>query len=317
MRKWLCIGPQGSAMSQHSITVEPPSETLQGLLCAVLAYLLWGMLPLFLKLIAHVSMVEVLAHRVLWSLPFAGLLLLATDRSGAMSAALRNPHVLLMACLTSVLICLNWGIYIWAIANDRTLDAALGYYINPLVSVLLGIIFLRERLKGAQIIAIVLAVIAVGLLSFKAGGVPWISLALAVSFAFYSYFRKTVPVGALQGFTLEVMLLSIPAIAYITWLFLSEQNHFGTAQPLDTLWLIIAGPVTAGPLILFTIGARRLRMSTLGLLQYIAPTMVFLTAVFIFNEPFTTIQAVAFGLIWIGLLIFTWSNIASHKVSKA
>lgn len=304
-------------MSQQYIPFEPPSETVKGLLCAVFAYLLWGILPLFLKLIAHVPMVEILAHRILWSLPFAGLLLLTTDRSGAMSAALRNPRVLLMACLTSILICLNWGIYVWAIANDRTLDAALGYYINPLVSVLLGVILLRERLTGAQIVAIALAAIAVGLLSFKSGGVPWISLALAVSFAFYSYFRKTVHVGALQGFTLEVMLLSVPAIAYITWLFLAEQNHFGVAQPLDTLWLILAGPVTAGPLILFTIGARRLRLSTIGLLQYIAPTMVFLTAVFIFNEPFTTFQAAAFGLIWTALLIFTWSNIASAKKQKS
>lgn len=300
-------------MSHPSMAVRPSTESHQAFACAILAYVLWGLLPLFLKLIAHLPIMEVMTHRIVWSLPFAGLLLLATDRSGAMGQAIRNPRVLMMACVTSALICFNWSTYVWAIMNGRTLEAALGYYINPLVSVSLGVVLLHERLSRAQILAVALAAIAVGLLSFRAGGVPWISLALAFSFAFYSYLRKTLPVAALQGFTLEVMILSLPAIAYLTWLIVSGQSNFGTANNWDALLLVISGPATAGPLILFTIGARKLRMTTLGILQYIAPTLVFLTAVFGFKEPFSITQAIAFGLIWIGLIIFTWSSVVQAR----
>ncbi|MGV6875149.1 EamA family transporter RarD [Pseudochelatococcus sp. B33] len=299
-------------MSNPSISARPAPDALRGLTYALMAYLLWGLLPLYLKEVAHVPVGEVIAHRILWAVPFAGLLLLATDGTKAMRRAVRDPRVLGMAAVTATLISCNWGVYTWAVINDRALDTSLGYYINPLVSVLMGVVLLRERLDRPQVIAIGLATAAVLLLAVQAGGVPWVSLALPVTFAIYGYLRKTLPVAALQGFALEVLILSIPAGAYVAWLTATGGNHFGTVAA-DSLWLMAAGPVSAAPLVMFAVGARNLPLSTLGIMQYIAPTLVFLIAVFVFGEPFSLTQAVAFGLIWAGLAIFTWSGLAGHK----
>lgn len=286
---------------------EARQAATRGFLYALSAYLMWGVLPLYMKAVAHIPPVEVVAHRVLWSVPIAGVVLVALGRTADVAAALRSPRMLGMAAMTAAIISVNWGIYIWAIAVDRTVESALGYYINPLVTVLLGAALLGERLDRIQLVAVGLAAAAVAVLTVEAGGLPWVSLGLALTFAAYGYLRKTLPIGPSQGFFLEVLLLAPPCLAYILWLETTGQGHFAAAGGHDAGLLMLAGPVTAVPLILFGFGARMLRISTIGLMQYIAPTMMALLAVFAFGEPFGPVRFLAFGPIWVALALYTWS----------
>ncbi|MEP4860670.1 MAG: EamA family transporter RarD [Alphaproteobacteria bacterium] len=288
-------------------TAPAENAAARGFAFALAAYLLWGLLPLYLKLVGHVPAVEVLAHRIVWSVPFAGVVLILLGRTGDVKAALRSPRTLAMAALTAALISVNWGVYVWAIAAERTVEASLGYYINPLVSVLMGAVFLKERLSRLQMIAIALATAAVALLTVRAGGLPWVSLVLAFSFAVYGFFRKTLPIGPSQGFFLEVMVLCVPALAYIAWLGVAAEGHFVLPAPTDMVLLVGCGVVTAGPLMLYGFGAKLLRLSTIGIMQYIAPSMIFLLAVFVFGEPFGETRLLAFAMIWIALALYSWS----------
>ncbi len=292
------------------------SEATRGFVFALSAYLLWGFLPLYMKMVAHIPPVEVVAHRILWSVPVAGIVLLALGRTADIKTALRQPRTLLMAALTAAIITVNWGIYVWAIAVDRTVETALGYYINPLVTVLLGAALLGERLNRYQLVAVALAIAAVGVLTVDAGGLPWVSLALALSFAAYGYLRKTLPIGPSQGFFLEVLILSVPCLAYVTWIEATGQGHF-TDSTQNIGLLMFAGPVTAIPLILYAFGAKLLRISTIGIMQYIAPTMIAVIAVFVFGEPFGTARIVAFALIWTALALYTWSMFFGARQAKA
>lgn len=278
-----------------------------GFFYALSAYLLWGLLPVFLKAVAHIPAAEVVAHRILWSVPIAGLVLLVLGRTKDVMVALKSPRTMMMATMTAAVITFNWGLYVWAIAVDRTVESALGYYINPLVSVLMGAVLLGEKLNRFQKAAIGLAVLAVLILAFETGSVPWISLALAFSFAIYGYLRKTLPIGPSQGFFLEVLILSLPALAYIVWLQMRGESHLLVSQPYDFMLLLACGPVTAVPLLLYAFGAKLLRLTTLGLMQYTAPSLMFLIAVFIFKEPLGGIRVAAFALIWTALAIYTWS----------
>ncbi len=286
-------------------TADATTKARRGFTLALFAYLLWGMLPFYMKWVAHLPLIEVIAHRIIWSVPIAGAVLLALGRTADFKAALRSRRMLGMAALTAAMITFNWGIYVWAIAADRTVETALGYYINPLVNVVVGALLLGERLGKLQIVAVLLAAVAVTILTIEQGNLPWVSLSLAFSFAAYGFFRKTLPIGPSQGFLLEVLLLSIPAIGYVIWLQATGQGHFLTGAEGDTALLLGCGPVTAVPLLLFAFGARLLRLSTIGLMQYIAPTMVFIIAVFAFDEPFGTAQAIAFALIWAALALYT------------
>lgn len=293
-------------------------EPARGFLFALSAYLLWGVLPFFMKAVAHIPPAEIVAHRVIWSVPLAGVVLLVLRRTADIRHAFSSPRTLLMAALTASIISLNWGVYIWAIAVDRTLEAALGYYINPLVSIALAAIFLREKLSAIQLVAVGLATLAVILLTVDAGGLPWVSLLLAFAFAIYGFLRKTLPIGPSQGFFLEVLILSVPALAYVVWLQWTGQGHFRFSQPGDVWLLLACGPITAIPLLFYAFGAKLLRYSTIGIMQYIAPTMIFLIAVFIFKEPFSGARAVAFGLIWSALFIYTWPMVKARVIpSKA
>jgi chloramphenicol-sensitive protein RarD len=291
-------------------------DSLRGFLFALSAYFLWGFLPLFMKAIAHIPAPEIVAHRIVWSVPIAGAILLALGRTADLKAALRSPRTMLMAALTASIITVNWGIYVWSIAAGRALESALGYYINPLFSVLLGALLLREKLSITQWVAIGLAVFGVGILTLEAGGLPWISLSLAVSWGFYAFFRKTLPVGPNQGFFLEVLILSVPALGYIIYLESTGQGHFGDTGPTDVAWLMACGLVTAVPLIIYANGAKLLKLSTIGIMQYIAPTMIFLIAVFIFKEPFSLTRLVAFGFIWAALGVYTWPLLRAAFASK-
>ena len=281
-------------------------DSPKGFAFALSAYFLWGFLPLFMKAIAHIPAPEIIAHRIIWSIPVAGIVLIATGRTADLKVALKSPRTLVMAALTASIITINWGIYVWSIAAGRALESALGYYINPLFSVFLGAVLLREKLSPSQWVAIGLAICAVAILTIEAGGLPWVSLGLAISWGFYAFFRKTLPVGPNQGFLLEVLLLAVPAMAYIGYLETSGQGHFGDTGYSDVLWLLACGIITAVPLILYANGAKLLRLTTIGIMQYIAPTMIFIIAVFVFKEPFGLSQLVAFGFIWAALLVFTW-----------
>ncbi|HEY6633034.1 MAG TPA: EamA family transporter RarD [Rhizobiaceae bacterium] len=298
-------------------TRTPDNAAARGFLFALSAYLLWGVLPLFLKLLDDLPTVEVLAHRILWSVPIAGAVLLALGRTGDIKTALRSPRTLAMAALTASLITLNWGIYVWAIAADRAIETALGYYINPLMSIAMAAVFLGEKLSRLQVAAVCLAVLAVAVLTIEAGGLPWVSLALATSFAVYGFLRKTLPIGPSQGFFLEVLILGVPSLAYVAWLAARGESNFATSQPDDMLLLILCGPATAVPLMLYGFGAKLLKFSTIGIMQYVAPTMVFLIAVFIFEEPLGVSRLVAFALIWAALALYSWSMFSGRAAPDA
>jgi len=290
-----------------------PART--GFYFALSAYGLWGLLPLFWKTLENVPVLEVLAHRAIWSIPVACIILFAIGRTGDILPTLKDRKKLgiLLAC--SIIISSNWGVFIWAVTNERTLDAALAYYINPLISVCLGALFLGERFNRLQFSAILLATFAVLLLTFTGGEFPWISLFLAGSFAAYGLLRKTVDVGPAQGFLIEILLIAAFAAAYLIWLLANGEASFLSA-PSTTMLLVASGPATAVPLILFAAGAKRLRLSTIGLMQFIVPTMLFLIGVFIFREPLNQWQLMAFGLIWLGLVLFSWSALTQGANQK-
>lgn len=283
----------------------PNEDSLSGFLFALTAYLLWGFLPLYMKALAHIPPVEVIAHRVVWSVPLALAVLVWLGRTTDLSAALRQPRMLGMGAVTAALISVNWGIYVWAIGSGHALDAALGYYINPLFSIFLGAVLLRERIGRLQGVAIVLAVVAVAILTWDAGRLPVVALGLTVTWGFYAFLKKWLPIGPNQGFALEVLILLPPALAYLTWLWGTGTGHFLQGVAWDNALLIGCGIVTAGPLMIYANGAKRLRLSTIAIMQYIAPTMIFITAVFIFDEPFSQTKLVAFALIWAALVLYS------------
>ena len=287
-----------------------------GLAFAVSAYLMWGGLPLYMKLLDHVPAAEVVAHRVVWSVPIAMLVLVALGRTSDLLAALASPRTLAMGVLTAALISLNWGIYVWAIGSGHALDAALGYYINPLFSMALGIVFLGERPSRSQIVAIVLAIGAVVIITLAAGTIPWVAIGLFVSWGFYALCKKQLPVGPNQGFLLEVLILLLPALAYITWLSLQQRGHFLTLSWYDSMLLLGCGAVTAIPLMLYANGAKRLRLTTIAVLQYIAPTMIFLCAVLVFDEPLGQARMIAFPMIWAALVIYSITLIRQMLAAK-
>lgn len=288
-------------------------DSLSGFAFAIGAYVMWGLMPLYMKALDHMPPAEVIAHRILWSIPVAGAILLVTRRTADLRAALRSPRMLAMSALTAAIISVNWGIYVWAIGAGRALDTALGYYINPLFSALLGVLLLGERLSRAQIAALILAAGAVVVLTVDAGRLPLVALGLTVSWGIYAYCKKALPIGPNQGFLLEVLVLAAPALAYLLFLSRSGDGHFLGTVPLDTWLLLGSGAITAIPLIVYANGAKRLRLSTIGVLQYIAPTMIFLIAVFVFGEPFGTAQMIAFPMIWAALVIYTVSMLRQMR----
>ncbi len=288
-------------------TLQAPQagDSARGFVYALTAYVLWGFLPFYMKAVAHISPLEIIVHRVVWSVPIAAIVLIVLGRTAEIRQALTTPKTLAMACLTASLISVNWGIYIWAIGSGHALDAALGYFINPLFSIMLGAILLKEKLSRVQMAAISLVALAVALLTWNAGGVPWVAIALTVSWGFYAFFRKTLPIGPTQGFLLEVLLLTPPALAFIIYLAFTGQGHFAGGSSSDTWLLAASGLITAIPLILYGNGAKLLKLSTIGIMQYIAPSMIFVIAIFVFREPFDTVRLIAFVMIWSALVIYT------------
>jgi chloramphenicol-sensitive protein RarD len=289
----------------QKITPQKNEDSLAGFAFALSAYVLWGFLPLYMKALAHIPPIEVIAHRVLWSLPIAAIVLLAQGRTADLKRALRTPSMLGMAAVAAALISINWGVYIWAIGAGHALDAALGYYINPLFSIFLGSVLLKEQLGKLQKYAVALAALAVVVLTVGAGQLPVIALALTFSWGLYAYLKKQLPIGPNQGFTLEVLLLTPFALGYLIYAQASGISNFFQGNTHDTVLLLGCGVVTAVPLMLYANGAKLLRLSTIGIMQYVAPTMIFLTAVFVFGEPFGIPRMVAFPMIWGALVLYS------------
>ena len=293
-------------------------QATRGVLYALAAYGLWGGNPLFFRLLDGASAFEIVAHRALWSLPVAALLLIFTRRLGAALAPLRSFRALRILIASALFISINWGFFVWAVNAGRTMEASLGYYINPLMNVLVGFLFLGERFSRPQIAAIALACAAVIWLTVSAGVFPWLALLLAASFTMYGFLRKIMPAGPLEGLFVETIVLFPLALAllFILWKWGGQPLKFGNDSYYTTV-LMIAGPVTVTPLLFFAAGARRIRLSTLGLMQYIAPTGMFLTAVFIFGDPLDNARLIAFALIWTALLIYSWDAMRQEKAARS
>ena len=293
------------------------SRTRAGLLYGLGAYLLWGVLPLYFKALQHVAPTEIVAHRIVWSLLFLGLLVSVARRWPAIRAAVTTGKVLTTLAVTSLLIGINWLVYIYAVVSGHVLEGSLGYYLNPLVNVLLGVVLLKERLTRAQAFACLLAAAGVAVLAAGAGSGLWISLTLAASFALYGFLRKVAPVDSLEGLSIETAILTPIALGWVLWLQAQGTGGFGAFGPSTDALLALGGAVTAIPLLLFTAAARRLPYSTLGFLQYIAPSLQFLLAVLAFGEPLTWAHVACFGAIWTALAIFSVEGLRAAARSRA
>jgi chloramphenicol-sensitive protein RarD len=275
-----------------------------GVAAAASAYLIWGLFPLYFHALQGVPAGEVLAHRVAWSTLFMAALVTALRRWPSVLVQLRRPRAMRTLTASALLISTNWLVYIWAVQSGRVLEASLGYFITPLVSVLLGVVFLREPLSRRQVAAVALAAAGVVWLVVWVGKVPWVALTLAGSFGLYGLLRKQLPVDAIAGLLAEVAVLAPLAIGWLAWLAWRGEGHLG-ASPGVTALLTLTGVVTAVPLLFFAVGVRRLALATVGLLLYINPTTQFALAVWRFGETFTAAHAIAFGCIWASLALYS------------
>jgi chloramphenicol-sensitive protein RarD len=291
------------------------SRSTAGVAYASAAYLTWGLFPFYFHALAGVPAPEILAHRILWSAAFMTFLITGRRRWIQVTAQLRQPGTVRALALSAAFISTNWVVYIWAVNSGRVLEASLGYYINPLVTVVLGVLFLRDPLTRRQKIAVALAGLGVAVLVVRGRHVPWVALALAFTFGFYGLIRKRVRVDAMAGLLAEVCLLAPLAALYVGWLSRAGLSHFGAGARHSAL-LAASGVVTAVPLLWFALGVQRLRLSTVGLLQYLNPTMQFSIAVFAFGEPFTTAHALTFACIWLSLAIYTAEALALSRASS-
>lgn len=281
------------------------ADPRRGYILGLTAYIIWGLFPLYFKAIQSVPALEIIVHRALWSALFGALLLLVWKHPGWLGELRDNPKRFGVLAASGMLIAGNWLVYVWAVNNGRMLEASLGYYINPLVNVLLGMLILGERLRRLQWIAVLLAAVGVAQQIWQVGALPWVSLTLALTFGFYGLIRKQAPVAALPGLVVETWLLLPLAIG---WLLLSPNAASTQAEFWSTpeaLWLVAAGPITLVPLVCFNAAARHLPYTTLGFLQYLAPTLVMLQAIFLFGEHFDPSKLVAFSFIWAGLAIYS------------
>ena len=288
------------------------SEAEKGVILALMAHLVWGGMAVYFGLIRHISPAEIAVHRGLWSLPIAAFIVWYLGQYRDVLVVLKTPRTLAILALTSGLIVFNWGFYVWSIEQGRTLESSLGYFMNPLMNVVAGYLFLGERFRPAQLVAIGLAVVAVAIQTVAGGAFPWLGLMLASTFCLYGFLRKTIPVGATQGFLIEVMIIAAPLLLLQVWLVERGEALFGTSA-FNTLMLMGCGVMTASALILFAASIKRLRYSTVGLMQYISPSLVFLTAVFIFGEPIDRWKLLSFVIIWVALAVFSISALRDER----
>lgn len=287
----------------------------KGIVFAALAYSFWGLFPLYFRTLAGVSSLEIVMHRTVWSLVFLLVVLLVLRRWAWLPELLKKPRVLAVFSLSALLLSANWLIYVWAVQNGHVLDASLGYFILPLVNVAMGYVLLHERPRPWQWVAVALASAGVLWLTFQAGHVPWIALLLALSFGFYGLLRKVSSLGALEGLALETMILAPFALVVLAWWGGHGQGELIKGELRMLGLLLLAGPLTAIPLLLFAAGARRVSLSTMGILQYISPSLQFALGVWVFNEPFERARLVGFALIWGALLIYSLEGLARMRAT--
>ncbi|MBI4185389.1 MAG: EamA family transporter RarD [Proteobacteria bacterium] len=285
-------------------------QTLVGALSASTAFLVWGGYPIYFKALDRIPAVELMCHRVVWSVAVLALALACLRRLDALLAALANRRLLAMLALTGALIALNWVTYIWAVLNDRVLEASLGYYVNPLMNVALGVVVLRERLSARQAAAVLLAAAGVAALIVRHGAVPWAGLLIALSFSVYGLIRKLAMVDAFTGLMVETAILFLPALAYLVAVGAEGSGAFARQGPAVSGLLAFAGILTTLPLVLFAQAAKRLRYATVGFFHYITPTCLFLLAVFAYGEPITGVHLLTFGLIWAALALYTLDSLS-------
>ena len=294
------------------------SEQQKGIIFAASSYLIWGILPIYWRLIDHFNAYEILAHRIIWSFVFMVVLILALNKTHELKVQtiqlLQHKKAAISLFVAGIVIAVNWGLFIWAVSNHHVLQASLGYYINPLMSILLAIIFMKERFSKIEWTAIILAALGVLYMAISIGEVPYISLLLAISFALYGLIKKNVHMDAMFTILLEC-LASMPfALIGLMYLKSSDMSYFG--YNADSGILLFSGILTAVPLILFTAGATRIPLSLIGFLQYIAPTLMFMQGVFFYNEAFTTTHLVTFAFIWAGLIIYSYSKYKQYRAQR-
>ncbi|MCE2572866.1 EamA family transporter RarD [Motilimonas eburnea] len=291
-------------------------ETRKGVFFALSAYTFWGVAPVYFKALDTVPAYEILSHRIIWSSVLLFLVVLLFGYGKRLIGALSSPKTLLYLTLSAIFIGVNWFVFIWSVGQERMLEASLGYFINPLVNVFLGMLFLQERLRKNQYIAVSLAFIAVLIQLISFGSLPWIALVLAFSFGCYGLIRKKVKVDAITGLLLETLVLLPIAFIYLFFFAHSASANFSSNTLNLNLLLLSAGAITTIPLLFFAGAATRLKLSTLGFFQYIGPSLMFMLAVVVYHEPLTIQTLVTFGFIWAALVVFSWDGLQQHKNSK-
>ena len=293
--------------------MDPVTSTRRGTLYGAGAYVLWGLFPLYWPLLKPAGALEVLAHRIVWSLAVVAVLLAVLHRTPQLLAVVRDRAKLWRLSLAAVVVAINWGTYIWGVTHDRIVETSLGYFVNPIVTVLLGVLVLGERLRRLQWAAMALALLAVVVLSVQGGRPPWLALVLAFSFGTYGLLKKTADVGAVEGLGVETLVLLVPAGAYVAWLGASGHSTFGSHGPGHAGLLALSGIVTAVPLLLFGAAATRVPLTTLGVLQYLAPTLQFLIGVLLYREPMPPAELLGFVLVWVALALFTSDTLRRRR----
>jgi chloramphenicol-sensitive protein RarD len=286
-----------------------------GVLLAIAAYSMWGVAPLYFKLLQSVPVMEILMHRIIWSVLVLVLLVVVTRQMPRVRAALKTPKVMLILLISGLLLACNWLLFIWSVNNDHLLDASLGYYINPLLNVFLGRVFLAEKLRLLQKVAVAMAMLGVGILIVSFGQIPWIALVLACSFGVYGLLRKQVAVDSLPGLLVETTMMLPFAVVYWLWFASEASNLFNKALEMNII-LLFAGVVTTAPLLCFTGAARRIKYSTLGFFQYIGPSIMFLLAVYLYGEVLSEARLVTFGFVWLALGIFSFDSFREYRRSR-
>lgn len=289
----------------------------KGIWLAVGAYVIWGVFPIYWKWLHDVPALQLIAHRIVWSLVLLTVVILSSRRWNSFRAAISSRRVLLIYLAAGTLLSVNWLVYVWAVNAGFIVETSLGYFINPLLSVLFGVIFLRERVRAWQWLPIGLATAGVAYLTFSYGRLPWIALTLATSFGIYGLVKKVAPLGSLYGLTLETALVFVPALLYLGFAQSAGQGAFLNGSPLRDALLAGTGLVTAIPLLMFASAARRIPLSLVGILQYIAPTLQFLIGVLVYHEPFDQIHLVGFSIVWVALLIFWMEGFLAGRRLRA
>ncbi|UZP68833.1 EamA family transporter RarD [Desulfovibrio mangrovi] len=292
---------------------ESGKKVPSGMIAACGAFVMWGLLPLYWKMLGEVPATEILCHRILWSAVFVGGIVTITSRWAELAKALRSRRTLLTMTCSSVLIGINWWLYIWAVNSGHVLETSLGYYINPLVNIMLGFLFFRDRLRPLQLVAIALAAGGVIYQLVQFGKLPWVALSLAFSFSFYGLLRKIASVESIPGLMFETLVLTPIIVCYLLFLHMQGGGAFGSMGSGTDLLLAGAGVATSLPLVGFAYGARRIRLITLGLLQYVAPSIAFLLGVFVFKEPFSVDHLITFGCIWSALLLYSGEGMLKSR----